>query len=100
MHRDLKPGNIMLTKAGSSKLLDFGLARLKQPGVTPAYTSVSALPTEAADLTAKGAILHEMVSGKRAFEGKSQVSLIGAILEREPAPISTLQPSSPRPSIS
>jgi hypothetical protein len=47
----------MLTKAGTSKLLDFGLARLKRPGATPAYTSVSALPTEAQDLTAKGAIL-------------------------------------------
>jgi serine/threonine protein kinase len=47
------------------------------------------------DLWALGAILYEMVTGKRAFEGASAASLIGAILEREPVPLSTLQPLTP-----
>src|SRR5229473_2580578 len=110
-HRDLKPGNIMLTKSGT-KLLDFGLAKLKQE-VAPANVSLSELPTANDPLTAEGAIVgtiqymapeqlegkevdartdifafgtvvYEMATGKRAFEGKSQASLIAAILEREP----------------
>jgi serine/threonine protein kinase len=48
-----------------------------------------------ADLWALGVILYEMVTGRRAFEGTSQVSLIGAILEREPAPLTTQQPLAP-----
>jgi serine/threonine protein kinase/WD40 repeat protein len=121
-HRDLKPGNIMLTKSGT-KLLDFGLAKLKQEA-TPANVSLSDLPTAKDPLTAQGsivgtlqymapeqlegkevdartdifafgAVVYEMTTGKRAFEGKSQASLIAAILEREPPPISTLQPMTP-----
>jgi predicted Ser/Thr protein kinase len=121
-HRDLKPGNIMLTKTGT-KLLDFGLAKLKQE-VAPANVQLSELPTENDPLTAKGAIVgtlqymapeqlegkevdtrtdifafgavvYEMATGKRAFEGKSQASLIAAILEREPPAMSSLQPMTP-----
>ena len=121
-HRDLKPGNIMLTKTGT-KLLDFGLAKLKQE-VAPANVQLSELPTASDPLTAKGtivgtmqymapeqlegkevdartdifafgAVLYEMATGKRAFEGKSQASLIAAILEREPLPMSSLQPMTP-----
>jgi eukaryotic-like serine/threonine-protein kinase len=121
-HRDLKPGNIMLTKSGT-KLLDFGLAKLKQE-VAPANVQLSQLPTANDPLTAQGTIVgtlqymapeqlegkevdartdifafgvvvYEMATGKRAFEGKSQASLIAAILEREPPAMSSLQPMTP-----
>jgi eukaryotic-like serine/threonine-protein kinase len=121
-HRDLKPGNIMLTKSGT-KLLDFGLAKMKQE-VAPANVELSQIATADEPLTAKGtivgtlqymapeqlegrevdartdifafgAVLYEMATGKRAFEGKSQASLIAAILEREPPAMSSLQPMTP-----
>jgi eukaryotic-like serine/threonine-protein kinase len=120
-HRDLKPGNIMLTKSGT-KLLDFGLAKLKQEA-TPANVTLSKVPTEDAltaqgtilgtlqymapeqlegkeadartDIFAFGAVVYEIATGKRAFEGKSQASLIAAILEREPPAMSSLQPMTP-----
>ncbi len=121
-HRDLKPGNIMLTKTGT-KLLDFGLAKLKQE-VTPANVQLSELPTADDPLTAKGtivgtlqymapeqlegkdvdartdifafgAVVYEMATGKRAFQGKSQASVISAIMSSDPPPMSSLQPMTP-----
>jgi serine/threonine protein kinase len=120
-HRDLKPGNIMLTKSGT-KLLDFGLAKLRGPQA--AVANLSALPTEGSNLTAQGSIVgtlqymapeqlegkeadartdifafgvvvYEMATGKKAFEGKSQASLIAKILETDPPPMSSLQPMTP-----
>jgi serine/threonine protein kinase/Tol biopolymer transport system component len=120
VHRDLKPGNIMLTTSGAM-LLDFGLAKTAGLG---AAAGLSMLPTTPPGLTAKGTILgtfqymapeqleghevdartdifafgsvlYEMLTGRKTFEGQSQASLIAAILEREPRPISAWQPLSP-----
>jgi len=123
-HRDLKPGNVMLTKTGA-KLMDFGLAKpgsqsnapasgltltspvasrpLTQEGMvigTFQYMSPEQLEGKEADarsdIFALGAVLYEMATGKRAFEGKSTTSVIAAILERNPAPISVVRPMFPR----
>jgi serine/threonine protein kinase len=120
IHRDLKPGNIMLTKSGA-KLMDFGLAKpalgASPPSSGLTQTLVSAqkpLTMEGmvvgtfqymspeqvegkeadarCDIFALGAVLYEMATGKRAFEGKTAASTIAAVLAADPPPISSVQP--------
>jgi Tol biopolymer transport system component len=119
VHRDLKPGNIMLSKTGA-KLLDFGLAKtvaavlgppsqsiptatpITQPGSilgTFQYMAPEQIEGQEADartdIFAFGVVVYEMVTGRKAFDGKTSASLIGAILKDQPPPLSTVQPVTP-----
>jgi serine/threonine protein kinase len=116
VHRDLKPANVMLTRDGV-KLLDFGLAKLREAATVPEQTVSMTLTTEGTivgtlqymapeqlegkdsdartDIFAFGAVLYEMLTGRKAFSGTSQASLISSIMTAWPPPISSVHPMAP-----
>jgi eukaryotic-like serine/threonine-protein kinase len=120
VHRDLKPGNIVLAATGA-KLLDFGLAKpvsslatvvtltaatrrasvTEEGAIVGTFQYMSPEQVEGKDVDGRsdifslGAVLYEMLTGHKAFSGKSQVSVASAILETEPAPIRGFKPTTP-----
>ena len=122
VHRDVKPGNIMISTGGAVKILDFGLAKLApQPPAhnqstqtldhgafqtmagaivgTAAYMSPEqgsgGIVDHRSDIFSFGVVLYEMLTGRQAFTGKSAMEILSAVLKEEPKPVRTIRPDVP-----
>jgi serine/threonine-protein kinase len=104
VHRDLKPANVMILSDGTPKIMDFGVAKLESSRLTaqgqtfgsPAYMApeqaLEARADARSDIFSLGCVLYELVTGQRAFSGKSVTEILMRLYKEDPAPPSRLVP--------